>query len=383
VASTLTLSVRHRGGEVALLRALGATPRQVRRLVVGEAMVLAVLALAAAVAPSVLAGRVVLALVEDSGQVSASVDHAFGRMALGTGAVVTVVGGAVAAWIAARRAAGLTARDALTAAAADSGRVGRGRTVAAVLFMLLGLDLAVVTATVFHGEGVDAMQTAGQACIWFAIGLALLAPALVRAGTRLVGGALARWGGAVGELARINLAQRSRAMGRALVPIVLFTTIATGTLTMQTVENRATAAAGVQPTVDAQAIETLNLVVVGMIALFAAIMLVNTLAAVTAERRAELGRQRLAGATPRQVLGMVAVESATLAAIGVAAGSVASLVTILPFSYARTDTPVPDASWLAYVGVVVLAAALTLGTAVAAAGRALRTPAVAAAVPIT
>src|SRR5699024_11873064 len=53
----LALSITQRHRELALLRAVGATPRQVRRLIVGETLVLAVLATALAVAPGQLLGR--------------------------------------------------------------------------------------------------------------------------------------------------------------------------------------------------------------------------------------------------------------------------------------------------------------------------------------
>jgi hypothetical protein len=67
---------------------------------------------------------------------------------------------------------------------------------------------------------------------------------------------------------------------------------------------------------DERSIETLNFVVVGMIAVFAAIMPVNTLVAATIQRRREFGRHRLVGSTPPQVLGMVSVEGAVLTAVG-------------------------------------------------------------------
>jgi hypothetical protein len=57
--------------------------------------------------------------------------------------------------------------------------MSKKRLVAAGLFLAVGLDLAVVTATVMRGKGIDAMQTARQASLLTAIGFALLAPLLV------------------------------------------------------------------------------------------------------------------------------------------------------------------------------------------------------------
>ena len=69
VAGTLTLAIAQRRREVAVLRALGATPRQVRRLLAGEALVVALLAgLLGLVAGPVLADAIVDVLA-DRGEV--------------------------------------------------------------------------------------------------------------------------------------------------------------------------------------------------------------------------------------------------------------------------------------------------------------------------
>jgi putative ABC transport system permease protein len=121
---------------------------------------------------------------------------------------------------------------------------------------------------VFHGEGIDAMQTAGQASIWASIGLALLAPALVRSVTVRIGGAVERRTGVSGYLSALNIRQRGQQMATALMPIIAFTGIATGTLGMQSIENAAAPVAGTATTAaEASNIETLNLVVVGAAAI--------------------------------------------------------------------------------------------------------------------
>jgi putative ABC transport system permease protein len=108
-------------------------------------------------------------------------------------------------------------------------------------------------------------------------------------------------------------------------------------------------------------------------------MVINTLVAATTHRRQELGQQRLAGATPGQVLRMVGLESAVLVGTGVLFGAIASLVTVVPYSIARTDSALPPTGVGIYAGVVAVAAALTLGASLGAALRTLRTPAVEAA----
>jgi putative ABC transport system permease protein len=127
-----------------------------------------------------------------------------------------------------------------------------------------------------------------------------------------------------------------------------------------------------------KSIQTLNYVVVGMLALFVAIMLVNTLLAATAYRRGEFARQRLAGATPGQVLAMVVAESVLLTVTGVLFGSVASVVTILPFSIARIDDPLPSLAPGRYAVIVAVVVVLTFAAAVGATRKAITRPAIAA-----
>jgi putative ABC transport system permease protein len=197
--------------------------------------------------------------------------------------------------------------------------------------------------------------------------------------TALLAGPFRALGGATGDLAITTMRRRTGALASAVTPVVLFVGTAVGTLFLQATENAAMDAAGLTKNAEQKSIETLNLVVIGMVVLFTAIMLVNTLIAATAHRSREFGQARLAGATPRQVLGTVALESAVLTVTGVACGTVASVFTIVPFGLARRDSLTPDGSVWTYLAVVALAAVLTGATAYGATRRTIRVPAVEAA----
>ncbi|GGU95454.1 transporter [Actinomadura cremea] len=374
VTSTLTLSVRQRSAEMALLKSIGATPAQLTRMITGEAAGLAVVAALLAIGPAVLAGRGLLALLHGTDQVPEDVSHAFGPIAISMGAGITFVSAVGAALLTARRLA--RGRIADTLAETDSGRLTRKRIGLAGLFFAVALSEVIVTVTVMKDEGSGAMATSGQADIFAALGLALLAPAIVRRAGAVLAGPLRWFGGVAGDLAVTGMLRRTSTMAAAVTPVILFTGIAVGTLYLQSTENAAATAAGIVKTPEDKNIETLNFVVIGMVVLFAAIMLVNTLVAATAHRRREFGQTRLAGATPRQVMATVAVESAVLTVIGVACGSVASLFTIVPFSLVRVDSPMPEGDVWTYVAVVALAAVLTGATAGTATRRVLRTPAI-------
>lgn len=375
VVSTLTLSVRQRNSEMALLKSIGATPAQIGRMIVGEAAVVAVVAAVAAIPPAMLVGRLVFDLLKDTGQVAPAVAYHFGPIAIGIGLGVTFVAATIAAMVTARRTARMRAKEALVAAETGNSRMGKKRIVAAWLFLAAGVSAGLVTATVFDGKGSDAMQSAGQASIWASIGLALFAPVLVRTVTAVLAVPLQWFGGASGYLTAQNVRQRTGPMASVLMPIILFTAIATGTIYMQSIENSARAASGVLQTHEEKNIETLNFVVVGMIAMFAAVMLINTLIAETTYRRREFGQQRLVGSTPPQVLRMVSMESLVLALTGVLFGSIASLATVLPYSIARTDSVVPDTTIAIYFGIVAVAVTITLVSSLGAARRAIQMPA--------
>jgi putative ABC transport system permease protein len=76
---------------------------------------------------------------------------------------------------------------------------------------------------------------------------------------------------------------------------------------------------------------------------------------------------------------MVSIEGTVLAATGILFGTLASLVTVLPYNVARTDTIIPNATIGIYLAIVALATTLTLAASLSTARRTLRTPAVEAA----
>jgi putative ABC transport system permease protein len=365
VTSTLSLSIRQRAEQMGLLRRIGATGPQLRRMVVGEAAVVALAASVAAMPVGVALGGVLLRLLQNTGQVAEGVDGRFGAVTWGVGFGVTLGGSIVAAVAAIRR----------TAKPGSAAARPRARRIAAVLFLLAGVNCAVLTATLMDGKGVDAMQTAGQAGIWAAIGVALLAPELLRLVTGVLGGVVSR-SGAAGELAVLGVRTRARQLAGAVMPVVLFTGIATGTVYMQAVEDDASRGL-LQPDY-AQDVKTLNYVVVGMITLFVAVMLVNTLIAATTARRREFAQQRLAGSTRGQLAAMVALEGLLVTVTGVLGGSFAALFTNLPFSSARIGRIWPDQTPLAYAVVVAIAITLTGAAMLGTTRRATREPAVAA-----
>lgn len=360
VASTLTVTVRQRADELELLRCSGATPAQIRRMVVGEAVAVAVAGTVLAVGPALLAGRALLAVFHDGGQVARSVEHVFGPIASTTGAGITLLASAGAALLALRRVARGTRRRTGARRLPAWGALAVGAAGAGSTFALSPTDEAL-------------MAPAAGGAILLSVGFALLAPRLLR-------GVLDRLSprGASGWLAVRQLRARAEDMAGILMALIMFTAVATATLTVQAVENDAVAASGLVESADARRLETLNFTVVGIIVVFVCVMLVNSLYAATAHRAREFGQQRLAGATPGQVLGAVGAEGAVLTVTGVVFGTVAALAGIVPFTVVRTDAVLPEQVLGVWAVVVPVAAVVTWGTSLATARRMLRVPAVAA-----
>lgn len=357
VASTLTVNVRQRAAELELLRCSGATPGQLKRMVVGEAVAVALVGTAAAVLPAVLGGRLLVELFQDTGQVDRSVDHSFGAVALSSGAVVTLVASAGAALLAVRRVTR-----------------GRRRAVRRPVFAWAALAAgAVAASSTFAFSATDEMLMAfpAQGAILLSVGFALMAP-------KLLTGVLGRLalGGASGWLAVRNLRRRAGELSGILMALILFTAVSTATLTMQAVESDEVAASGTVKSVDAKNLETLNYTVVGIIVVFVCVMLVNSLYAATTYRGREFGQQRLAGATPGQVLGVVGVEGLVLTVVGLLFGTAAALAGIVPFTVVRSDAVLPGQLVGVWVAVAAVGAAATVGTSLFTARRVLRTPAV-------
>jgi len=353
VVSTVGITVAQRDVEVGLLRTIGATPGQVKRLVRLETLLVATVGAVAGAVLATVGGRALLAGIRGAGMVADDVAYAGGPAALGTTVVGVLLVTLVAAGIAGRRATRGAPSVVPGEGRAVRTRLPRWRYLAAFVCLAHGVSMAVLTIVSDSDDPYDAMATSGSLSIVVGLGLALLSPVLLRLGARalrpVVGTATPE-----AHLAVFNAERRSALLAGVLGPVIVLTSAAGGTLMLVDIDGR-TLPGGAGA--DTDTINLLNNVVVGMLTLFAAIMVVNSFVAVTSDRRAELHRLWLLGATRAQVESSVVTEAVLVAAVGVAAGLVASLFTIVPFAVARDEGVVPDGGlWLpAVVAVAVVA----------------------------
>ncbi|MGY1602361.1 ABC transporter permease [Geodermatophilus sp. SYSU D00815] len=371
VASMLALTVRRRAEEFALMRTIGTTRGQVRRMVLAESMTIAVASAAVGVLPGWLLGRVVLDLLQEGGLVADGVAHALGWLTLTSALGAVLLACALAGVLAARSATRGSAQDALTGSRTRRERLGAWRIVAGSVFVSAGITFTVLTLTVTarSSDPFAAMQTAGPASIYWSVGLALFAPLLLRA-VAAVSAPLVRLAvpDVPGYLAVQHARRRAHDLAGVLVPLLVFVGPATGTLYLMQIENSTTA-----DSLTGDTVGLINYLVVGMIAVFAAIMVVNGTVAAVADRRREFTQQRLAGVTRAELVTTAGAESAVLLVAALVLGGLASLGTVIPYSVAKTDGWLPTSPWL-FLGVAAVAVAVALGTAVAATRRAVAGP---------
>jgi putative ABC transport system permease protein len=371
VASTVGILAEQRSREAALLRVIGATPWQARTLIVLEAAVVALIAAGAGAFIAAFGGAALFAALQEAKLITPATTYGGGPAALATAAGVIVIVGTVAARIGSRRATRSPAGVSLRAVEVPVRRPPWWRTVVGALLVSSGVASAIVTITI-TGRATDAypaMQTSGSASVVVGVGLATLAPGLLRLLARPLRPLLG--GSGAGHLAAENLTRRPQVLAGLLAPVIVLVSTAVGTLLMVGIDSRTLTPAS-DPEDVAGTITLINTIIVGMISLFAAIMVVNATAAVMTYRRGEFDRLWRLGATRGQLRASVLLEATAVAAIGIVLGWLGATATAVPYAVVREEGLVPDGQlWLPPL-VAALALVLTVGAAWGARHRATR-----------
>ncbi|MFF0263965.1 FtsX-like permease family protein [Kribbella sp. NPDC004536] len=236
VSATIGLSVRQRRRELALLRASGATPRQVGKMVIAETMVVGVLGLGLGLLCGRITGTWIFGLLADGGIVPPQLRFDQGPLPFAGAAVLTFAVLRVTVGFAAARAARIRPIQALAEAAVPNVALGRVRIVIGLVFA--GATVAIALSTPFMGPA-NAAAIGGPAGLTGSIAVAVLAPLVIQRAllpriTRLV-----EKRGTSGTLAVINLRVRAVQFGAILVPITIATAIAVGNIYSQTTQQQA------------------------------------------------------------------------------------------------------------------------------------------------
>ncbi|HEX2480245.1 MAG TPA: ABC transporter permease, partial [Methylomirabilota bacterium] len=218
VAATLGLSVLQRSRELALLRAVGAKPRQIRRLLVGEAAVVGLAAGLVGLLPGSLLGSFLFHQLQRRGIGAETASLVIGPLPATIAVGMGLVTACLAAWIAGRRAARIHPTAALAEAAAEPRRIGVVRMLLGLGFLAGGVFLS-ATANALQGEAAAAASFFVVLVLMVAVGL--LGPALARMAAASYGPVVAALFPTSGFLAMANVRTRARRFASASTSIAL------------------------------------------------------------------------------------------------------------------------------------------------------------------
>ncbi|MFK8908436.1 ABC transporter permease [Streptomyces sp. YS-3] len=235
-AGTVTLSVGQRRREYALLRAIGATPRQIRRTIATETLLVAPLAGALGCLPGVALATWWFGQLRDKGAVPQAVELSVSWIPMAAAGGAAVLTSLLSGYLAARRPSRVKPGEALRDASVERLRPGWIRTPLGVAALGGGIALSGVAAA---EKGEDAANAALGVVMLFMLAVALLGPLVARACAGLFGLPL-RAAGAPASLAAANSRTNARRLASAITPIVLAMAFSSTLVFLHTSEDRVT-----------------------------------------------------------------------------------------------------------------------------------------------
>ncbi|WP_206507322.1 FtsX-like permease family protein [Streptomyces chrestomyceticus] len=218
VAGTFSLSVQQRTREIALLRAVAATPGQVRRLIAHEVLVLTAVAAVPGCALGVLLADGLRAWLAARDMIPASFPFAFGPVSVVAAVLICWVTAEAAVWSSGRRASRVRAVQALGEAAVPRRRVGAARTCLGLVVLASGVWGLVAIGS---SDGPGAANTAVSMVMVLMAAVGLLSPWVGKLAGSVFGALCRALFPAVGLLVKANLGAGYRRLGAAAGPLSL------------------------------------------------------------------------------------------------------------------------------------------------------------------
>ncbi|MGY6018328.1 FtsX-like permease family protein [Streptomyces spinosirectus] len=236
-AGTVALAVGQRAREFALLRAIGTTPRQIRRTIATETLLVAPLAGALGCLPGIALARWWFGQLKDKGAVPEAVGLSVSWIPLVSAAGAVLLTALLSGYTAAHRSSRIKPGQALSEASVERLRIGWIRTPLGIAAAAGGFVCAGLSASL---TGEDAANASLGIVFLFMLAVALLGPLVARACAGLLGLPL-RGAGAPAALAAANSRTNARRLASAITPIVLAMAFSSVLIFMQTSTDRVTA----------------------------------------------------------------------------------------------------------------------------------------------
>jgi putative ABC transport system permease protein len=218
VAGTLSLSIQRRRRDFALMRAIGATPAQIHRLIAQEVLIVAGAGALVGVIPGFFLAVAMRFGFAQAGVIPQDFALTFGPIPALIAVVVMVVTSQLAAAVAARRPARINPIEALQEASTTPSRLGRGRTITGLVLGAIGLLASAVPLFV---PGMIAVAGPAAAALFLIVAVGLLGPGLVRVAITVFGGPLRHSQSPSAFLAAANARSNSRRLAAAIIPLAL------------------------------------------------------------------------------------------------------------------------------------------------------------------
>jgi putative ABC transport system permease protein len=218
VAATIGLSVRHRRRDLALVRAVAATPGQVRRMIMAESALVGLVASVIGVPAGLAAARWLTGELTGRGFLPGGFPMSPGVIAAVAAAAIVLVSAVLAGLLAARRISGIKPAEALSEAAAETAPAGRARWIGGLVALAAAGSAASAAVT---AGGQTALGAALGMLYLFVLAVALLAPWINGAAARLLAPVLRVVFGTSGYLAAANLRANARGAATVLTSLVL------------------------------------------------------------------------------------------------------------------------------------------------------------------
>lgn len=220
IVNTFSMLIAQRTRELGLLRALGADRRQVRRSVLTEAVLLGLVGSTLGLAAGVGLAFGLIRLMSAFGMNLKTTEMVVGWPTPVTAYVVGVGVTFVAAYLPARRAAGVSPMAAL--ADAEIAGVGRPLRTRAVVGSAVGaLGAAALVGCVLAGETSSAASLLGLGVVLTLIATVIAGPLLVRPVIRVLGGAFPALFGPVGRMSQRNALRNPRRTGATAAALMV------------------------------------------------------------------------------------------------------------------------------------------------------------------
>ncbi|MEU5881424.1 FtsX-like permease family protein [Spirillospora sp. NPDC047279] len=232
VVGTFGLSIQQRYREIALLRAVAATPKQVRRLIGREAVLVGVLAGVAGCVASLAVARWLRARFVEAGAIPDVLTLSLSPLPMFAAIGATTLAAWGAARISSRRIAMIRPTEALGEAAIEPPRPGAVRLLAGVAFLIGSIVLTIVLGGL-STEPAAMPVTFVTALLWVTT-VSLLGPVIAATAARVLGVPLKALSPVGGYLAAANTRAASRRLASVVTPLCLAVTMTCTILFAQT-----------------------------------------------------------------------------------------------------------------------------------------------------